>query len=139
MEGTLRAESDYPTSSRLALLCAHNRQTGLPFLIPHIRPPLLTCFIGSFIRTFLTPPRQSVFVSEMLVILALGLPHFTSAALLLSHTSNDPMKVLIAIIFFHSTSVFLVIFVEILTLTLFAPNSQTVCAGAILTKLTLVF
>jgi len=49
-------------------------------------------------------------MSEMLVILALGLPLFTSAASLLSHTSNDPMKVLIAIIFFHSTSVIFVTF-----------------------------
>jgi hypothetical protein len=46
----------------------------------------------------------------MLVILVLGLPLFTSAASLLSHTYNDPMKVIIVIIFFHGTSVFLVTF-----------------------------
>jgi len=75
----------------------------------------------------------------MLVILALGLPLFTSAALLLFHTSNDPMKVLIAIIFFHSTSVFLVMFPAIFSVTLLAPNAQPVLAGTILTELTLVF
>jgi hypothetical protein len=75
----------------------------------------------------------------MLVILAFGLPLFTFAALLLSHAVNDPMNILIAIICFHSTSVFLVMFPGIFTLTLLAPNPQSVCAGAILTKLTLVF
>jgi hypothetical protein len=75
----------------------------------------------------------------MLIILALGLPLFTSAALLLSHTSNNPMQVLIAIIFFHSISVFLVMFPGIFTLTLLAPNPQSVCAGAILTKLNFIF
>lgn len=78
-------------------------------------------------------------MSEMLIILALGLPLFTSAASLLSHTSNDPMKVLIIIVFFHSTSVFLVTFPGIFRLTLSAPNPQSVRAGAILAKRTLVF
>ncbi len=78
-------------------------------------------------------------MSEMPVILVLGLPLFTSAASFLSHASNDPMKVPIVIVFFHSTSVFLVTFPSIFRLTLPAPNPQSVGAGAILTKLTLVF
>jgi hypothetical protein len=78
-------------------------------------------------------------MSEMLVILALGLPLFTPAASLLPHTSSDPMKVLIVIVFFHSPSVFLVTFPGIFRLTLPAPNPQSVGAGAILTELTLVF
>jgi len=78
-------------------------------------------------------------MSEMLVILALGLPLFTSTASLLSHTSNDPMKVFIVIVFFHSTSVFLVTFPGISGLTLLAPNPQSVRASAILAKRTLVF
>ena len=78
-------------------------------------------------------------MSAMFVEFALGLPLLTSATSLLSHTFNDPMKVLIVIVFLHSTSVFLVTFPGISGLTLLAPNPQSVRAGAILAKRTLVF
>jgi len=78
-------------------------------------------------------------MSEMFVESALGLPLFTSGTSLLSHTFNDPMKVLIAIVFFHSPFVFPVTFPRIFRLTLPAPNPQPVRIGAILAKLTFVF
>jgi len=78
-------------------------------------------------------------MSEMFVESALGLPLFTSGTSLLFHTFNDPMKVLIVIVFFHGLSVFLVTFSGILRLTGLAPNPQSVRTGAILAKLTFVF
>lgn len=76
---------------------------------------------------------------EMFVESSLGLPLFTSGTLLLFHTFNDPMKVLIAIIFFHSPFVFPVTFPRIFRFTPPAPNPQPARIGAILAKLTFVF
>jgi len=78
-------------------------------------------------------------MSQMLVILALVLPLFASTTSLLSRAINDPMKVLIAIVFFHAPFVFLVTFPRIFSLTLLAPNPQPVRIGTILAKLTFVF
>ena len=78
-------------------------------------------------------------MSAMFVKFTLGLPLLTSGALLLSHTFNDPMKVIIVIVFFHGLSVFLVTFPGILRLTGLAPNPQSVRTGAILAELTFVF
>ena len=95
--------------------------------------------IGRCICTFLAPHSQSVFMSVMFVILALGLPLFTSAATLLFNTSVNTMKVFIVVVFFHRTSLFFVTFPRIFRLTLPAPNPQPICAGTIPAKLTLVF
>ena len=78
-------------------------------------------------------------MSQMLVILALVLPLFASTTSLLSHAINDPMKVLIAIVFFHIPFVFFVTFPRIFSLTLLAPNPQAIRAGTIPAKLTFVF
>jgi len=78
-------------------------------------------------------------MSEMFVESALGLPLLTPGTSLLFHTFNDPMKVLIAIVFFHSPFVFPVTFPRIFTLTPPAPNPQPARFGTILAKLTFVF
>jgi len=95
--------------------------------------------IGCCICTFLAPYSQSVFMSAMLVILALGLPLFTSAAPLLLNTSGNTMKVFIVVVFFHSSSFFFVTFPRIFRLTFPAPNPQPVRTGTILAKLIPVF
>jgi hypothetical protein len=58
----------------------------------------------------------------MFVILALGLPLFTSAASLLLNASVNTMKVFIIVVFFHRSSLFLVTFPRIFRLTFPAPN-----------------
>ncbi len=69
----------------------------------------------------------------------LDLPLFASATLLLFHTINNPMTVLISIVFFHITPVFLVTFPGIFSFTLLAPNPQPVLVGETFTKLTFFF
>jgi len=78
-------------------------------------------------------------MSVMFVILALGLPLFTSAASLLLNASVNTMKVFIIVVFFHRASFFFVTFPRIFRLTFPAPNPQSVLACTILAKLTLVF
>jgi hypothetical protein len=99
----------------------------------------LTCFVGSFICTFLTPHRQTIFVPLLFVELALGLPPFTHATALLFQPVNNSMSLLISEVFFHRPPISPVTSAAILTHALFAPKLQPIFVLTILIKLTLVF
>jgi hypothetical protein len=70
---------------------------------------------------------------------SLRFPSLTSVAMFLFDAINNPPILLKFAESFHAFAISPVIVVEILTLTLFAPYPQLIIAGAILTKLTLIF
>jgi len=74
-----------------------------------------------------------------LVKVTLGLPPFASATSLLFHSVNNSMTLLISIILFQALPVFLVTLSSIRPLAVFAIIPQSVFAGSVLAKLTLVF
>jgi len=101
--------------------------------------PLLMSLVGIFICTFFTPVCQSIFVPSLFVKLAFSLPLSAFATPFLFHSTNDPMGLLIRIVFFQRLRLFLVILAGIFTLALFAPRTQPIFALAVLGELTLVF
>ncbi len=112
---------------------------GLGSLIPHSRPPLLTCFVGSFICTCFAPELQAVFTQSIFVELTLGLPALAPSTSLLFHPVNNSMTLLISIIFSQARSLFLVTLSIICPHAVFAIIPQSVFVVTVLAKLTLVF
>jgi len=76
-------------------------------------------------------------VFALFVKLAFRLPLSAFAAPLLFHAINDPMTLLIHIVFSHIPPVSPVTLVAILTLALFAPIAQSIFISAVFAKLTL--
>jgi len=78
-------------------------------------------------------------VPVVFVKLALGPPLSAFAASLLFHAINNPMALLIPIVFFQRLPLSLVTFAGIFTLALFAPITQSIFGFAYFAKLALVF
>jgi hypothetical protein len=109
-----------------------------PSSIPH-RQPQLTTQVSSFISTFFAPYRQPIFVLAFFVKLALRLPLFASAALLLFHSVNNPVAQLIYRVFPHAFSLSLVVVVGIFMCALLAPTAQLIFAATFYAELAPVF
>jgi len=112
---------------------------GLGSLIPYSHPPLLMCFVGSFICTCFARELQAVFTRPVFVELTLGLPAFAPTTSFLFYLVNNSMTLLISIICFKTLPLFLVTLSIIRPLAVFAPIIQSVFAVTVLAKLTLVF
>jgi hypothetical protein len=95
--------------------------------------------VGSFICTFLTPPRQTIFVDAYFVKVTLGLPALTPSTSLLFHPVNNSMALLISIICFQALPLFLATLSHICPHAVFAIIPQSVFAVTVLAKLALVF
>jgi hypothetical protein len=104
--------------------------------IPH-RQPLLSGLIGSFICTFFAPVCQSIVVPGFFVKLAFRLPLSAFATPFLFHSTNNPMGLLIRIVFFQRPHLFPVKFAGILTLALSALRPQSIPGFAVFAELTL--
>jgi len=97
--------------------------------------------ISAFILTLavFAPKPQTIFVLTILTKLTFVFPLFAFGTAFLLHAINGPMALLISEVFFHRSPDSPVTSAAILTVALFAPQTQPVLAGTIPTELTLAF